>query len=186
MVDDALEAADRILQNRGPGDLPHRWHDRTVHNRAVEAPAFGGAGAAAGMAAATPAAPPGAAAPRGDAGSEDTIVRDHSSLPGRPLSHRLDCAPYVGVGHDDGGLALQRVEVAALKAFAGFRCGQQLLDLIDERGGIRVSRRRIWFGGLDRCARSSSDSEWSQANHGSLITSCSSVAFDRTRPRSIS
>ena len=30
VVDDALQAADRVLENRGPGELPHRPSDRTL------------------------------------------------------------------------------------------------------------------------------------------------------------
>ena len=52
------------------------------------------------------------------------------------------------MSEDDGGLALQGFVVTALEAFAGFRGRQQVLDLIDERGGVGVSGRRIRFGGL--------------------------------------
>lgn len=69
--------------------------------------------------------------------SEGTIARDHNSL----LPHRLDGAADVGMGHDDGRLALERVEIAAVKTFAVLRRGQQLFNLVDERRGICIGRR---------------------------------------------
>ena len=62
-------------------------------------------------------------------------------------------APHVGVREDDGGLALQRIEIAALESFAGLRRGQQLLDLIDQRRGVGVGRRRIRSRRSRRCGR---------------------------------
>ena len=37
VIDDALEAADRVLQDRRPGELPDRRHDRPIDDRAIEA-----------------------------------------------------------------------------------------------------------------------------------------------------
>ena len=36
MIDNALKAADGILQNGRPGDLPHRRRDRSVDDRTIE------------------------------------------------------------------------------------------------------------------------------------------------------
>jgi len=40
VIDDPLKATNRILQNAGPRDLPHRSRDRTVDNRTIEGLTF--------------------------------------------------------------------------------------------------------------------------------------------------
>ena len=46
MIDDALQPADRVLQHRRPGDLPHRPPDRAFDDRPIELrPARDAAGA---------------------------------------------------------------------------------------------------------------------------------------------
>ena len=58
-------------------------------------------------------------------------------------AHLADRAADVGVRQDDGGLALEGVEIPALKSFAGFGGGQELLDLVYEGRGIGVGGGRI-------------------------------------------
>src|SRR5437762_963200 len=36
VIDNPLQAADRVLQDTGPRDLPHRRRDRSVHDRTIE------------------------------------------------------------------------------------------------------------------------------------------------------
>ena len=102
------------------------------------------------------------------------------------LSHRFQRTADIGVGEHDRRLSLQGLEVAAREPVPFFRRREQLFDLIGERRRIDAQSDRLPGPTASSIRTISPDSACSHANQGSLITSCSRLPTDPTRPRSIS